>query len=189
MKKVYVIGARENGFTRFVWGGVLSAVLLATLVLISYGYNFYYPAGLGPEQPIPFSHRVHAGEKRISCLFCHETAASEAVAGLPPLETCLLCHSRIITRLPPIARLRETFFDREPVRWQRVRYAGPGNLLPDFVFFNHAVHVRRSIDCGHCHGPVKGMDRLQRVQDLNMGFCIDCHKYYNASHDCYACHR
>lgn len=189
MKWAYVIDQREGGHRRFVWGGVLTAAIFAVMLLIYYGYNFYYPAQLGPEQPIPFSHRLHAGVKGISCLVCHETVASQAGAGLPPLETCLLCHSRLITHLPPIALLREKFFSRQPVVWQRVKYVDSFNYMPDFVYFNHAVHIRRSIDCGHCHGPVKEMDRLVRVQNLNMGFCITCHKYYNASHDCYTCHR
>ena len=137
----------------------------------------------GPEQPIPFSHRVHAGDKEISCLFCHPYADRSQKAGMPSVDKCLLCHSVIVTHFPPIQKLRGYGDRQQPVPWQRV------NRLADFVFFNHEMHILRGIDCGQCHGDVRGMDRIQPVHPFKMGFCVSCHRTEQASTDCYTCHR
>lgn len=158
-------------------------VLVLFGVLI-YGFFFYSRAGIGPEQPIPFSHRVHVTKKKISCFMCHPEAMHTARAGVPPLQTCMLCHSRIIVTYPYIRKLREHYFGGKPVIWERV-YA-----LPNFVYFNHSMHIIRSIDCGYCHGDVPMMDRIVKIKEhLEMGFCIGCHKKHNATHDCFTCHR
>ncbi|HER63329.1 MAG TPA: cytochrome C [Desulfobacteraceae bacterium] len=187
--KRYGGGPYKEAHDRFILGLILSALLLIILLFTWYGYTLAFHRPAAPREPIPFSHRVHAGEKKISCLLCHDTAISEARAGMPPLETCMLCHSRLIITFPPIRDLRDYYYTQNPVYWKRTPWAGEGLLFPDFVYFNHSVHLNRSIDCGHCHGPVDQMDRVVRIQDLNMGFCIGCHKYYNATHDCFACHR
>ena len=158
---------------------VLALVLLVALVL----FDLLYPYGLGPKQPIPFSHRVHVHVKQISCQMCHSQAADSARAGIPPLQTCLLCHQRIIRDYPWIADLRRQFDEGKPVIWQRV------NWVPEFVYFNHSMHVRRGIDCGKCHGNVAMMDRVVAAQAFEMGFCIQCHRDSHATHDCLGCHR
>ena len=185
--KEYVIGG--GGFLRFLMGFILSMLLLVVLLLTALGYGLAFHPRPGPEEPIPFSHRVHAGEKEIGCVMCHDSVFTEASAGIPPLETCMLCHSRLIVTLPQIRKLRDHYYNKKPVFWRRAAWAGSGNLFPDFVYFNHSVHLNRSVDCGHCHGPVNRMDRIVPIQELNMGFCVNCHKHYNASHDCFTCHR
>ena len=142
----------------------------------------YYPWGLGARQPIPFSHRVHAGTKEISCLFCHPGVLQTAVAGMPSEQTCLLCHSRIIVHYPYIEQVRRRSQQGEPIWWVRV------TNLPDLAHFDHSMHLAAGIDCGQCHGDVKGMDRIILHQDLKMGFCIQCHRDNNATHDCFTCH-
>jgi hypothetical protein len=146
------------------------------------GY-YYYPGNVGAEQPIPFSHRFHVGEKRLSCVFCHTGALWTDHAGLPPLQTCMLCHSRIIIENPHIRRLREHYESNRAIAWARV------NNVPDFVYFSHEAHTRRGFDCGRCHGDVAGMDRLTPAPDLLMGFCVQCHRDNQGSHDCMTCHR
>lgn len=148
-----------------------------------WGYYRYYGSRIPPEQPIPFSHRLHAGKKHISCLVCHDGADSQARSGVPEVETCMLCHTRIIVEYPPIQDLREHYYQDKPVNWVRV------NELPDFVYFNHAVHLQRSVDCSHCHGDVKNMDRIGQARKFEMGWCVRCHKTYNVTHDCFSCHR
>ena len=162
------------------WLAIASGVLLLAM---AWSYRYYYPRRIGPEQPIPFSHRVHAGDKQISCLVCHEGATRSAQAGIPPLETCMLCHERIAVAYPPIADLRRHYAEKTPVAWVRV------NDVPDFVFFNHEAHLRQGVDCGQCHGDVRDMDRLSVYQELNMGFCVQCHRDHHVSHDCMMCHR
>ncbi len=162
---------------------ILAALTVLSVLALLWGYYSYYPKQIGPEQPIHFSHRIHATVRQISCLFCHPGAMNTARSGVPPLETCLLCHSRVIVDHPEIVKLR-AYYDRgEPVQWARV------NTLPDFVYFNHQAHVRVGFDCGHCHGNVAGMDRVRLVHDFKMGFCVQCHRDNNFSHDCMICHR
>lgn len=177
-----VTGMEKRSRRLQVFLGVL-AVLAAGLLI--YYFNFYGRLRLGPEQPIPFSHRVHANDKRISCFLCHPEAMTSARAGVPPLRTCMLCHSRIAVTYPPIKSLRDHYFGNKPVLWNRVY------ILPEFVYFNHSMHVHRLIDCSVCHGNVPAMDRivLTSIRHLQMGFCIGCHKKNKVSHDCYLCHR
>jgi hypothetical protein len=175
----------------------LSALLaLAAMVLLLVtvlGYAFYRPVRLGPEQPVAFSHRFHVAEKQVSCLFCHFGAVNTDRAGVPPLETCMLCHQHVITEHPMIVHLREAYDADRPVQW--VRVTGVPDLvvlkrpMPDFVFFSHAAHVRQGFDCGECHGDVRGMDRLRQARTIDMGFCMQCHRDHQASTDCLVCHR
>jgi len=162
---------------------LLAAAAVALFALTWRGYYAWPRAGLGATQPLPFSHRVHAGVKTVSCLMCHNTVQASSHAGIPPLETCMLCHSRVIVAYPDIKELRKHYYGHIPLAWKRV------NILPDYVKFEHSQHINRSIDCGHCHGNVKEMDRIVPPQEFKMGFCITCHKTYNATHDCFTCHR
>lgn len=160
------------------------AVLTALLTIgMAWGYYEYYPDLIGPEQPIPFSHRFHVAEKRLSCIFCHPGVLGTERAGVPPLETCMLCHKRIIVGHPNIENLRRHYDEGRPVPWVRV------NHVPEFVFFNHEVHIRKGFDCGKCHGDVAMMDRVTPAPELTMGFCVQCHRDEDFSHDCYICHR
>jgi hypothetical protein len=137
----------------------------------------------GQGQPIPFSHRIHAGMKGISCLFCHSSADQSAHPGLPPVDKCLLCHNVIIPQFTPIQQIQQAKQQNRGIQWNRV------NVVPDFVFFNHQIHVARGFDCSACHGNVKGMDRVAPSPRFTMGFCVNCHQANKASRDCYFCHR
>lgn len=159
---------------------VLSGFVMALAV---WGYYLYYPSIAGKLQPISFSHRVHATDKKISCVFCHPGVLRSPRAGVPALETCMLCHSKILLHHPEIEKLRKHYEKRIPVMWERV------NTIPDFVYFNHEMHVRKGFDCGKCHGAVAQMDRVVEVYALTMGFCVQCHRDQQASHDCLMCHR
>jgi hypothetical protein len=168
-----------TGLAGRAWWLLLAASLAVLIVLA------VHPAPVGPEQPIPFSHRLHAGDKGISCLFCHDDADRSPEPGLPELQKCLLCHNVIAVNLPPIQKLHQYYDSGQPVPWVRVY------RLSDFAFFNHAAHVRRNVDCSVCHGDVKDMDRIVLNQKLEMGFCVDCHRQpqNHESVDCWLCHR
>jgi len=161
---------------------LLLAAGIVTVVGLAVFGAMYYPAEIGAKQPISFSHRVHAGDKQIGCLMCHPGALKTAVAGLPPLQTCMLCHSRIIIHYPEIERVRKHYDQAEPIWWVRV------STLPDLVHFDHSMHLTSGVDCGKCHGDVKAMDRIVLHQKFIMGFCIQCHRENNATHDCFTCH-
>jgi len=163
---------------------VVIAVLAAVFTLVLAGlYYLLRPEELGPRQPISFSHRFHVSTKELSCFLCHAGAIDTPRAGIPPLQTCLLCHSHIIIDHPEILKLRDHYDQRRPVQWVRV------NNLPDYVYFDHSIHLHRGIDCGRCHGNVSQMDRVAPVFDFKMGFCVQCHRDCRATHDCLACHR
>jgi predicted CXXCH cytochrome family protein len=164
-------------------GLVLTVLALAFFGWGGYAYYDLYKSRLGPQQPIAFSHRFHTSDKQISCIFCHGGVIDSARAGVPPVETCMLCHAKVIIHHPQIVRLTNYYNTRRPVPWVRV------NRLPEFTFFNHQRHVRKGFDCSRCHGEVTQMDRVALVQDFTMGFCVQCHRDENYSHDCYICHR
>ncbi|HEX2926540.1 MAG TPA: cytochrome c3 family protein [Ruminiclostridium sp.] len=162
---------------------ISSVIVILTIIFMVWIYNFHFQNEVGPKQPIPFSHRVHAGMKQISCVMCHEGVFTSSNAGIPPLQTCILCHEKIIIAYPPIQELRGLYAKNEPVQWIKI------SDLPDYVYFNHSVHLAKNIDCSRCHGNVLQMDRVERVQDFTMGFCIQCHRDNNATVDCFSCHR
>ena len=158
-------------------------VTLFLIAAMLYFYFLFPGADIGPEQPSYFSHRVHAGVKNINCRFCHPFVERSAHAGLPEVTKCFFCHQYIIPLHPQIRKEREHLDRHEPVPWVRIFF------VPDHVKFRHEPHIKwAKLDCVQCHGEVRTMDRLKKV-DFQMGFCIGCHKKLNAQTDCWlACH-
>ena len=147
-------------------------------------YFFYRPPGydIGPEQPIHFSHQVHAGVKEIQCRFCHPYVERSGFPGIPPVEKCLYCHDYIIANHPEIKKEHQYYNTQTPVPWVKVNY------VPEHVMFNHQRHIKKDIDCDACHGDIAAMDRIKGVR-FKMEFCIICHRQKNANLDCWlACH-
>ncbi|KQP72906.1 MULTISPECIES: cytochrome c3 family protein [unclassified Methylobacterium] len=126
--------------------------------------------GIAPAQPVPFSHKHHAGELGIDCRYCHTTVETQASAGLPPTQTCMTCHSQIWTGSDMLKPVRDSFASGEPLRWTRL------NKLPQYVYYNHAVHVTKGIGCSTCHGDVTTMQMTFRANAFEMRFCLDCHR-------------
>jgi hypothetical protein len=122
------------------------------------------------EQPVPFSHKHHVYGLGIDCRYCHTGVETSPVAGLPPTETCMTCHSRLWTDAPLLAPVRESFALGDRLRWNRV------HDLPDFVFFNHSIHVSKGIGCTTCHGPVDQMPLMWQENTLYMKWCLECHR-------------
>jgi hypothetical protein len=137
----------------------------------------------GPDQPIAFSHRVHAGEFRIPCQYCHAAADRSSVAGIPSVERCMGCHQLTARTRPEVVKLTDYWTRGVPIPWVRV------HSLPRFVYFSHKRHVRRDVPCQACHGQVEAMDVLRRVASLEMGWCVACHRERRASLDCLTCHQ
>ena len=137
----------------------------------------------GPAQPIDFSHRLHAGDYQVPCLYCHDSARRSPVAGVPPVQRCMNCHRFVAISSPEIQKIIASWDKKEPIRWIRV------HTLPDFVYFSHKRHVLKDIACQSCHGEVERMDRVRRVASLEMGWCLACHEKNGASRDCLTCHK
>jgi len=168
----------------------ISFLFLATavtfLVLYQLGYIYYFPASpedRAPEQPVPFSHRIHAGERNIHCEYCHRYARVSSTASVPDVDLCRSCHVYIAADNPLIQDLSRYWIEAKPIRWVRI------HRLPDFAFFTHRMHLNAGIYCDQCHGDVAAMDRVERVARLTMGWCLDCHREKGASIDCWTCHR
>ena len=127
-------------------------------------------AGFSPEQPVPFSHALHAGELGLDCRYCHTTVEIAARAAIPPTETCMNCHLRIRTQSELLKPVFDSWASGDPVHWKRV------HDLPDYVYFDHSAHVTRGIGCVTCHGRIDTMERVRQEQPLSMGWCLDCHR-------------
>ncbi|MEE9235663.1 MAG: cytochrome c3 family protein [Candidatus Acidoferrales bacterium] len=162
----------------------LFAFGLAAVVLVGGGVvavNYARPEA--PVQPIAFSHKLHAGDYQMPCLYCHSYARRSPVAGVPSVQLCMGCHERNLRiDTPEIQKLKDTWERQEPIPWIRV-YS-----VPDFVHFNHKRHVRAGVECQTCHGPVETLERVYQVNSLEMGWCIQCHQQRGASIDCATCH-
>lgn len=126
--------------------------------------------GYAPAQPIAFSHRIHAGDFKVPCLYCHFAAEKSRHAGIPPSGVCMNCHSQIRVASAEVSKLREAVAQGRTISWIKV------HNLPDFAYFNHSQHVIGGIACQRCHGPVETMDRIRQAAPLTMGWCLDCHR-------------
>ena len=123
------------------------------------------------DQPVPFSHDHHTSGLGIDCRYCHATVETSAFAGMPTTETCMGCHSQIWRDSPLLAPVRESWRTGQPLAWTRV------HDLPDFVYFNHSIHVAKGIGCESCHGRVDKMPLMRKVATLHMEWCLDCHEH------------
>jgi len=130
----------------------------------------YYRAGYQPVQPVPFSHKVHAGQLGLDCRFCHNGVEKSWFANLPGASTCMNCHNQVMKDDPLLQIVRDSATNNTPIAWVQV------HKVPDYVFFNHSVHVTRGISCVECHGRIDQMDEVQHVKSLSMSFCLDCHR-------------
>ncbi len=150
-----------------------------------------YNTGYQPDQPIPFSHELHAGQYQVPCTYCHTNVERSNHATVPSLNICMNCHMIVKADSPHIQQLQEKYFAGETVEWVKV------HMMPEFVKFNHSAHVlnladadNRQQSCSTCHGDVASMDVVEQVESLSMGWCVQCHREpeHNAPLNCSTCH-
>ncbi len=122
------------------------------------------------EQPVPFSHQHHISGLGLDCRFCHTSVEVSANAGLPPTYTCMTCHSQVWTNAALLAPVRASLANNTPIVWHQV------TDLPDYVYFNHSIHIAKGVGCESCHGKVETMPLTYKAKTLTMGFCLDCHR-------------
>jgi hypothetical protein len=150
------------------------ALFLTVGVVLLFGIAKFYPTasnqGYAPIQPIPFSHKLHAGANKIQCLYCHSGADKSRHATIPSSNVCMNCHSVVKTDSPHIQKLKKAYDEGKPIEWVRV------HELPDYVYFSHKRHVAKGVSCETCHGNVKEMDRVEQKAALTMGWCMECHR-------------
>jgi hypothetical protein len=127
-------------------------------------------AGVAREQPIQFSHERHVAGNGIDCRYCHTSVETSSFAGIPPTKTCMNCHSQIWTNAQMLEPVRASYRSGQSLQWTRV------NQLPDFVYFNHSIHISKGVGCNTCHGPVDQMPLMYQYASLQMEWCLGCHR-------------
>lgn len=160
-----------NTLSRFsIFGAVF--ILAALLWIIAAITRSSYTTGTYVErdQPVQFSHKHHVGDDGIDCRYCHSSVETAASAGMPSTTTCMNCHSQIWSDSPYLQPVRESLSAKMPIAWTRV------HDLPDFVYFNHSIHVNKGVGCATCHGPVDRMPLVAQVSSLQMEWCLECHR-------------
>ena len=125
---------------------------------------------IAPDQPVPFSHQHHVAGLGLDCRYCHTTVEESSFAGIPPTKTCMNCHAQIWTNAALLEPVRASFRTGQSLQWTRV------HDLPDFVYFNHSIHVNKGVGCYSCHGPVDQMPLMYQENSLQMEWCLNCHR-------------
>jgi hypothetical protein len=160
-----------DSVARFALVGVFLFVGVLLWSLLQMQRSAYYSlAGVRPAQPVPFSHAHHVGDEGFDCRYCHTSVEVSAFAGIPPTKTCMNCHSQIWTNAPMLEPVRQSFRSGASLVWTRV------NNLPDYVYFDHSIHINKGVGCDSCHGPVDRMPLMYAQNSLQMEWCLSCHR-------------
>ena len=154
-----------------ILGAVVVLGFLAWMVVAISWSGYVTGQGVTVDQPVQFSHAHHVGSMGIDCRYCHTTVEDSAFANIPPTKTCMNCHSQIWTNAPILEPIRASFRENRPLEWTRV------HDLPDFVYFNHSIHIKKGVGCTTCHGQVDRMPLMWQEQSLQMSWCLDCHRH------------
>lgn len=169
MAQVFHRSANVLARASIIGGGLVATVL----VLVAAGV-YRSPAvnqvGINKAQPIPFSHQRHVGGNGIDCRYCHTSVEKSGFANVPPTETCMTCHSQILADSPMLEPVQESWKSGEPIEWTRV------HDLPDFVYFDHSIHIAKGVGCTTCHGEIDEMRLTAKARSLSMAWCLDCHR-------------
>lgn len=161
------------------WSNQIPKVALLGLLIVGSVavFVFWYwfspwnlDVGYEPQQPVAFSHKMHAGQLGIDCRFCHAGVENSPVASVPPTQTCMICHSNVKTDSLKIAPVMESWNTDMPIAWRRVYH------LPDYVYFDHSAHINTGIGCISCHARVDEATRVRQEKPLSMGWCLECHR-------------
>ena len=153
-----------------IYGAVFVVAALGWVAYAVQGSPFTTYAGVRKPQPVPFSHQHHVTGLGIDCRYCHTSVETSSFAGIPPTKTCMNCHSQIWTNAGLLEPVRASYRSGESLQWTRV------NQLPDFVYFNHSIHVTKGVGCNTCHGPVDLMPLMYQQESLQMEWCLGCHR-------------
>ena len=143
---------------------------------VSTGMYYYFTpkytrVGYEPTQPVPFSHKIHAGQLGMDCRYCHSFVETAAHSNVPTTQVCMNCHSQVQKDNPKLQMVRESWQTGKPIPWIQI------HKTPDYVYFNHAAHVNRGVSCVMCHGHVEEMEVVRHDKPHSMSFCLDCHRH------------
>jgi Cytochrome c7 and related cytochrome c len=149
---------------------LVTVALLGWLLMLLMRSDFVTGANASIEQPVQFSHAHHVGGEGFDCRYCHTSVENSGFANIPPTKTCMNCHSQIWSNSPYLEPVRESFRTDRSIEWTRV------HDLPDFVYFNHSIHVKKGMGCETCHGRIDQMPAVHQVNSLQMEWCLNCHR-------------
>lgn len=153
---------------------VLAALGIAVLSVIGgiwYWFSpWYTDVGYAPEQPVPYSHKLHVADLGLDCRYCHTGVEQSAVAMVPPTQTCMNCHTLVKPDSPKLKALRASWENKTALEWVRI------HKTPDYAYFNHSAHITAGVGCETCHGNIAQMEVVQLDQPLSMSWCLDCHR-------------
>ncbi len=154
---------------------VLVAIVVVPFLAIGVAYlimrsEYITDQTITLNQPVPFSHVHHVGDLGLDCRYCHTGVETSPVAGVPPTHVCMTCHSQLYTQTAMLAPVRESIAEDRPIRWNKV------NKLPDYVYFDHSIHIAKGVGCSTCHGAVDQMPLMRQAAPLTMGWCLNCHR-------------
>ncbi len=162
---------RANAIARLIVVGIPLLAVVSAAALFAYARSDFWTKIDTPfDQPVPFSHKHHVADAGIDCRYCHTGVEQSPFAGIPPTETCMTCHSQIWKDAPILQPVRDSWQTGRPIKWQRV------HDLPDYVYFDHSIHVAKGVGCATCHGQVNEMPLTWKTQQLYMRWCLDCHR-------------
>jgi hypothetical protein len=153
-----------------IFGAIFAVAGLLWLIAQVHRSPWNTDQDVAREQPIQFSHERHVGGNGIDCRYCHTSVEDSSFAGIPPTKTCMNCHSEVFANAPFLAPVRTSFESGRALEWTRV------HDLPDFVFFDHSIHVNKGVGCTTCHGPVDRMPLMWQARSLQMEWCLECHR-------------
>lgn len=150
---------------------VVPLLLIGTVSVVWYYFSPQYTdVGYTPKQPVPFSHKLHAGEMGMDCRYCHSSIERSAFAAIPPTQTCMGCHKLVLPNSPKLAPVRESHASGKPVEWVNV------HMLPEYVKFDHSAHLSAGVGCTNCHGRIDQMKVVGQQKPLSMSWCLECHR-------------
>ena len=153
---------------------IIGVTLIGGAVTAGVWYYFtpkYTRVGYQPIQPVAFSHAIHAGQLGVDCRYCHSGVDKSWFSNIPAASTCMNCHNQVLKDDPRLALVRESAASGKPIQWIQI------HKMPDFVYFNHSVHVTRGISCVECHGRIDQMDEVYHAKPFGMAFCLECHRH------------
>jgi len=168
---VQVFPSSTNTIARVsIFGAAFFAAGVLGVVFLIFRSPYVTQVNVARDQPIPFSHEHHVTALGIDCRYCHTSVETSSFAGIPATETCMSCHSQIWLESPMLEPVRVSMRNNEPIRWNRV------HELPDYVYFNHSIHVQKGVGCVSCHGRVDQMPLMWKAEPMTMEWCLSCHR-------------
>lgn len=151
-------------------GGLAATAAIMSAIVWYFFTPEFTDVGYQPQQPVPFSHQLHAGEMGLDCRYCHANVERSAVASVPPTQVCMNCHSLVARDSEKLVALRDSVSSGQGMQWVRI------HKVPEYAYFDHSIHIGAGVGCSTCHGDIRSMEVVAQAEPLSMSWCLDCHR-------------